>query len=201
MVSTSRWQRSTTSIRLRAAATSARDHVHVDAELARQHAARLADAAHAVERIADRQRMQHDAAGAHRMIAAGGERAGDVAVGDAGAGDIDVDRIEIRCAGRPDDTDSTTDSSCTDASRSARSTAWRTACFGLGEIDHGAGLHAARLGVADAENLDAVAAPPQHVLRALRLEPRDQADDLAGADVERRRRSPSGAATPASSSA
>ena len=37
-------------------------HMHVDAELARQHAARIADAAHAVERIADRQRMQHDAA-------------------------------------------------------------------------------------------------------------------------------------------
>ena len=74
-------------------------HVHVDAEFARQHAARLADAAHAVERIADRQRMQHDAAGAHRMLAAGRQRAGDVAVGDAGAGDVDVDRVEF--AGGP----------------------------------------------------------------------------------------------------
>ena len=42
------------------------------------------------------------------------------------------------------------------------------------------------LGVADAEDFDAVAAPPQHLLRRLRLQPCDQADDLAGADIERR---------------
>ena len=56
--------------------------------------------------------------------------------------------------------------------------------LGLRQIDHRAGLHAARLGMTDAEHLDAVAAPPQHILRPLRLEPGDQADDLAGADIE-----------------
>ena len=37
-------------------------HVHVDAELPRHHAARIANALHAVERITDRQRMEHRAA-------------------------------------------------------------------------------------------------------------------------------------------
>ena len=36
----------------------------------------------------------------------------------------------------------------------------------------------------EAEHAHAVAAPAQHVLRRLRLEPRDHAGDLAGADVE-----------------
>ena len=56
--------------------------------------------------------------------------------------------------------------------------------LGLGEVDDGAALDAARFGVTDAEDFDAVAPAPQHFLRILRLEPRDQADDLAGADVE-----------------
>ncbi len=56
--------------------------MHVDAEAAAQHAARIADAGHAVERVADRQRMQHGAAGTRRMPAAGGQDARDVAVGD-----------------------------------------------------------------------------------------------------------------------
>ena len=55
----------------------------------------------------------------------------------------------------------------------------------LGEIDHGAGLHAARERVAEADHLDRVGAPRQHVLRRARLEARDQAGDLAGADIER----------------
>ena len=59
------------------------------------------------------------------------------------------------------------------------------AFFGLGEIDHRAGLHAARDRVRNALDLDGVAAAAQHVLRRLRLQPRDQAGDLAGADVER----------------
>ena len=57
--------------------------------------------------------------------------------------------------------------------------------FGLGEIDHAAGLHAARGGMAEADHLDGVAAAGQDLLRRMRLEPRDQADDLARADVER----------------
>ena len=64
--------------------------------------------------------------------------------------------------------------------------------LGLGQIDDGAAFHAAGLGVADTEYLDAVAAPAQHLLRRLRLEAGDQAHDLAGADVEGRhdRRTP-----------
>ncbi len=57
--------------------------------------------------------------------------------------------------------------------------------LGLGEVDHGAGLDAARERVAEAEDLDGVAAAAQHFLRRARLQPRDQAGDLAGADVER----------------
>ena len=57
--------------------------------------------------------------------------------------------------------------------------------LGRRDVDHGAGLHALRLGVADAEHLDRMGAARQHVLRRARLQPRDHADDLAGADVER----------------
>ena len=78
------------------------DHVHVDAEARAEHAARIADAVDAVERIADRQRMQHGAAVAHRMPAAGGEHAGDVALGDGRADDIDGGGEQLaRRAGRP----------------------------------------------------------------------------------------------------
>src|SRR5262249_25906449 len=56
--------------------------------------------------------------------------------------------------------------------------------LGFGEIDHGAGLDAAGAGVADAEDLDGVRAPAQRLLRHARLQPSDQAGDLAGADVE-----------------
>jgi hypothetical protein len=54
----------------------------------------------------------------------------------------------------------------------------------LDQIDHRAGLHAAGRGMSKTENAHAVAAPSQHVLRRLRLQPRDHADDLAGADIE-----------------
>src|SRR6185437_66245 len=39
-------------------------------------------------------------------------------------------------------------------------------------------------GVGETEDAHAVAAPAQHVLRHLRLEPRDQTGDLAGTDIE-----------------
>ena len=64
--------------------------MHVDAEPAAEHAARIADAVGAVDRITDRQRMQHGAAVPLRVPAAGGEHAGDIALGHAGADDIDV---------------------------------------------------------------------------------------------------------------
>src|SRR5581483_6971805 len=57
--------------------------------------------------------------------------------------------------------------------------------FRGGEIDDGAAFHPARGDMTEAEDLDAMAATPQHLLWRLRLEARDQAGDLAGADVER----------------
>ena len=71
--------------------------------------------------------------------------------------------------------------------------------LGLYQIDDGAGLHAAGRGMGEAEHAHAVAAPAQHVLRRLRLEPRDHADDLAGADIERGDHGRALAAKPASS--
>ena len=73
--------------------------------------------------------------------------------------------------------------------------------LGIDEVDDVAGLHAERLGVAEPDHLDRVAATPQHVLRRLRFQPADQAGDLAGADVERRDERACAAAPPASSSA
>jgi hypothetical protein len=35
------------------------DHMHVDADFAREHAARIAHAARVVDRVPDRQRVQH----------------------------------------------------------------------------------------------------------------------------------------------
>src|SRR5436190_750798 len=140
---------------------------------------------HAVERVADRHRVQHDTTGANRMIATGRKCAGDVAVGDAGTGDVDVDRIRLAggTAGRK--------------RQHHRLKLYRSVVLGeidsmahrlfdLRQIDHRTGLHAARLGVANAENLDAVGTPAQRVLRTLRFESRNQADDLAGADVQPR---------------
>ena len=155
-----------------------------------------------VERIADRQRMQHGAAGAHRMAAAGGQHAGDVAVGDgrsrrrrsrptisslAGAPgrDRDDDRFELqpaRCARRDRRPGAPPPRPRRDRSRR------RPSCR-------------ARAVWPKPMTSTRVAAPAQHVLRRLRLEPRDQADDLAGADVERRDERRALAATPASSSA
>ena len=98
IASTSRWQRSIASIRLRATEASAVTTCMSMPKLARQHAARVADAAGVVEHIADRQRVQHGASGAHRMAAAGGEHAVDVAFADRGAGDLDRGRDQL--AGR-----------------------------------------------------------------------------------------------------
>ena len=78
MASTLRWQRSTTSIRFLATVASDGDDVHVDAELPRHHAAGIADALDAIERVADRQRMQHGAALAGGVAHAGRGDAGDV---------------------------------------------------------------------------------------------------------------------------
>src|SRR5215475_10245118 len=81
--------------------------VHVDAELAREHAAGIADAAGMVEHVADRQRMQHGASRPRGVAAAGGQHAGDVALADGRAGNLDRggDELARRAAGRNRDDD------------------------------------------------------------------------------------------------
>ncbi len=186
IASTSRWQRSIASIRLRAADDVGGDDMHVDAELRRPSMPRGSRIPPALSSdVADRQRMQHGAAGTHRMAAAGGQHAGDVALGDRPRRDLDRGRDELAgraCRRRPRPSPSRAASRrC--ARRGRRH--WRTAASGLGKIDHRAGLHAARKRVAEADDVDRMGAPAQHVLRRPRLEAPDQAGDLAGADIER----------------
>src|SRR5207245_5753026 len=56
----------------------------------------------------------------------------------------------------------------------------------FGEIAHGACLDAARLDLAVADQVHRMGAAAQRVVRRRRLQPRDHAGDLAGADIERR---------------
>ena len=70
--------------------------------------------------------------------------------------------------------------------RSARSIAWRTASSASARSTTAPPFMPRASGMAEADDLDGMAPPAQHLLRRLRLEPRDQAGDLAGADVERR---------------
>src|SRR4029079_6785945 len=71
-----------------------RDDVHVDAETLAEHAARIADAAVGVERIASRQRMNDGAAFGHRMAAASGKTPADIDLGYR-AGKRDAGRIVL----------------------------------------------------------------------------------------------------------
>ena len=157
--------------------------MHVDAEALAEHAARLANAGDGVQRVADRQRMQHGAPVAHRMAAGRRQHAADVAIGHRAAGKFDVgdealaaetaagqrnhDGFELHLGLAFGDIDGLAHH-----------------FLDLDQVDHAAGLHAARRGMGEAEHVHAVAAPAQHVLRRLRLEPRDHAGDLAGADIE-----------------
>ena len=160
------------------------DDMHVDAEMARQHAARIADAAGVVEHVTDRQRMQYGASGAHGMAAAGGEHAGDVALADGRARDLDGggDELARRAAGGDRDHDRI---ELHPGRALGEIGALPHRGFRFGEIDHRAALHAAGDRVAEADDVDRMGAPAQHVLRLARLEAPDQARDLAGPDVER----------------
>ena len=89
-------------------------------------------------------------------------------------------------ASRPADTDTITEFDLDAAHALGRGDRVAHRLLGLGEIDHGPGLDAAGAGMADAEDFHGVAAPAQRLLRQARLQPRDQAGDLGGADVERR---------------
>ena len=117
------------------------DDVHVDAELARQHPARIADAVGVVDHVADRQRVQHRAGFADRVTAAGRQDTGDFTIGDRRVRDFDRRRNQL--AGGPSGRDRDDDRLQLQLRRA----------FGKidglphrrlrgSEIDHGAGLHA-----------------------------------------------------------
>ena len=157
--------------------------MHVHAKPVGQHAARLADAAHAVERIADRHRMQHHAVAADAMAASRIEHPRDVAIDDGAAGDIH--RGLVKLAGQPAAGNGDHDRFKFDAGGAFGALDGHAhRLFGLREVDHRAALHAARLGMADTEYLHAMGAMAQDVLRGPRLQACDQAHDLVGADVE-----------------
>ena len=124
--------------------------MHVDAEPRAEHAARIADAVDAVDRIADRQRMQHGAAVAQRMAAAGGQYAGDIAFGNGGADDFDLGGEQF--AGQPPGRDRQHHRLDFDGRHALGAIDGLADGFlGFGEIDDAAGLHAARGGMAEAD--------------------------------------------------
>jgi hypothetical protein len=71
------------------------------------------------------------------------------------------------------------------AIRSASATALAHGLLAFVEIDHRAGLDAARLDMAEPDQFDRMGTPAQRVARRTGLQPRNQTGDLAGADVQR----------------
>ena len=145
-------------------------HMHVDAKLAADHAARIADAALAVERETGRQRMDDLALRLQRLLGAGGEHALDV-------GGIDLVTAEIDRGGKGfalqpaggDIDDEGIDGQPGHPLGSVDRKPYRL--LGLVEIDDHAGLHAARFLVADADDLRLVGAAAQQLAFADRLQP------------------------------
>ena len=200
MASTSRWQRSTASIRLRAAATSAVTTCMSTPKRRPSMPRGSRMPLRVVERIADRQRMQHGAAVAHRMAAAGRQHAGDVAVGDGAAGDVDVGGEAARCRAARRTATRTTDSSCTPAHALGDVDGLADHLLGLGEIDHARrpSCRARRCGRSRAprrRGCGGAARPAAPAARAARSGRRS-----CWCRCRARRRSRSAAATPASSS-
>ena len=183
MASTSIWQRSISQHQVAHGGDVGGDHVHVDAEAVAEHAARIADAGGGIERVADGQRMQHGAPAAHRMATGGRQHARDLGFGDGAAGKIDVGDEAFAAGATAGERDH--NGFDLQAGRAFGDVdGLADHLLRLDQIDDRAGLHAARRGVGEADDAHAVAAPAQHVLWPLRLQPRDHADDLAGADVE-----------------
>ena len=154
MAATSRWQLSIAYIRLRTTDISAVMTCMSMPKLLRQHAARIADAGHAVDGVADRQRVQHRAARAGGIVAAGREHAGDVAFADTGARDIDRRRHQVaaRPAGRHRD-DHLLELKLGRALGEIDGLAERL--LGRLKIDHRAAFDAAGERVAEADDIDA----------------------------------------------
>ena len=156
--------------------------MHVDAERLAEHADRIVHAAIGVERIADRQRMQHHPPVAHRMRAAGAQHALDV--GSPTTAPPTLTLAEKRLALQPAAGEIDDEAADRDLGHAlGRVDGEPDRALGLFEVDDDAGLDAARAGGGEAEHLDRMRAAAQR-LAVARLQPRDQAADLGRADVE-----------------
>jgi hypothetical protein len=100
--------------------------VHVDAEAGAEHAARIANAVAAVDRIADRQRMQHGAAFAQRMPVAGASTRA-MSFSETAEPPISISAANNSLASRPAEIDSTTDSISTAGHALGAVDGWRMA--------------------------------------------------------------------------
>ena len=151
-------------------------------------------------RIAGRQRMQHRAALARVPAAGRFEHAMHVAVAHRLAAQRDVGVVDARAepaAGHVDDDglDLHPGHALGGIDREP------DRLLGRLEVDDRAALHAARALVADADDAGAMRAAAQRLASVDRRQPGDQADDLAGADVEHRQHRRSCAARAASDAA
>src|SRR5450631_1173854 len=129
--------------------------------------------------------MQHGPALAGGVVHAGGGDPADLGGGNRSAANIGCgfDQLTMQPAARNRE-QHRFDPNLGHALGQRHRLAYRLLAFG--EIDHGACLDAARLDLAVADQLDGMAAPAQSVIRRARLQPRDHAGNLAGADIERR---------------
>ena len=165
MRSTERCARLTQSSRLRSGAASPVSTCMSTPSCVADHAARIANAALAVEREAGRQRMHDLALGLERLLGAGGEHALDVGRLDLMAAEIDGrgEGLALQPAGGDVD-DQRIDGEPGHAL--GRIDGEPDRLLGLVEIDDDAGLHAARLLVADADDLDLMGAAAQQLALA-----------------------------------
>ena len=161
--------------------------MHVDGELAADQAARIEHAGHAVQCVTGRQRMEHRLAGPQRMGRGMGKHALDVPVADRAGAQIDAGRVMLRGdapAGQVDD-----DRLHLDLRHAlGRVDRGTDRLLGAFEIDDRAALEAERALMADADDAGDMGAPAQPLIGLGRVQLGDQADDLAGADVENRQR-------------
>ena len=128
------------SSRLRIAARSAGQHVHVDAENIAIHSKGITDAPLAVERKARGQRMQHRAIIALRLLTGGNQHLAQVTRFDFLAAEIDGSGIDVRTRSRPAETLTIRLSTVRPAMRSAASTASRNDLLDSIEVGDHTGL-------------------------------------------------------------
>ena len=159
--------------------------MHVDAEFVAEHAERVANSPLAVEREAGRQRMQGRVLVRERLLRGGDQHPAQVGRVDLVAAEIDRGGIDVAAQATGGDVDDErVDRHAGHALRRIDGEPHR-ALHGI-EIDDDAALDAARLLVADADDLDAMGAPGEQLAALMRSELADHADDLRGADVEHR---------------